>query len=407
MNAIELESRHSAPNYEPLPVVLSRGKGAHLWDTAGHRYIDMMSAYSAASHGHAHPRILAALEEQARQLAVPSRAYYSDRLGPFLAEITRLTGLDAALPMNTGAEAVETAIKAARRWGYRVKGIPRDRAEIIVADGNFHGRTTTVISFSSEPDYKDGFGPFTPGFKSVPFGDLAAMERAITPETTAVLIEPIQGEAGIIVPPAGWLAGLRRLCDQHRVLLIVDEVQSGLGRTGAWFAFEHENIRPDGVVLGKALGGGVLPVSAFVATRELMDVFTPGSHGSTFGGNPLAAAVGLEALHVIADEGLVERSRVLGDHMLARLRAIGSPVLGEVRGRGLWAGAEIDPRFATARQACEALLAKGVLSKETHHTVVRLAPPLVIARDDLDLAIDRFAEVLRSLERQRTPLQVA
>ncbi len=407
MNAIELESRYSAPNYEPLPVVLSRGKGAHLWDTAGHRYVDMMSAYSAASHGHAHPRILAALEEQARQLAVPSRAYYSDRLGPFLAELARLTGLDAALPMNTGAEAVETAIKAARRWGYRVKGIPRDRAEIIVANGNFHGRTTTVISFSSEPDYKDGFGPFTPGFRSVPFGDLAAMERAITPQTAAVLIEPIQGEAGIIVPPAGWLAGVRRLCDQHRVLLVVDEIQSGLGRTGAWFAFEHENIRPDGVMLGKALGGGVLPVSAFVGTRELMDVFTPGSHGSTFGGNPLASAIGLEALRVIADESLVERSRMLGEHMLERLRAINSPALKEVRGRGLWAGAEIDPRFATARQTCEALLEKGVLSKETHQTVVRLAPPLVIARDDLDLAIDRFAEVLKSLERRRAPLAVA
>jgi ornithine--oxo-acid transaminase len=407
MNAMELESRHSAPNYEPLPVVLSRGKGAHLWDTSGRRYIDMMSAYSAASHGHAHPRILAALEEQARQLAVPSRAYYTDRLGPFLAEMTRLTGLDAALPMNTGAEAVETAIKAARRWGYRIKGIPRDRAEIIVANGNFHGRTTTVISFSSEPEYKDGFGPFTPGFRSVPFGDLAAMERAITPATAAVLVEPIQGEAGIIVPPAGWLAGVRRLCDAHRVLLIVDEVQAGLGRTGAWFAFQHENVQPDGVVLGKALGGGVLPVSAFVGTRELLDVFTPGSHGSTFGGNPLAAAVGLEALRVIADEGLVERSRELGNHMLERLRAIGSPVLEEVRGRGLWAGAVINRRFASARQACEALLEKGVLSKETHHTVVRLAPPLMIPADDLDLAIDRFAEVLKSLERQRTPLEVA
>jgi ornithine--oxo-acid transaminase len=407
MNAMELESRHSAPNYEPLPVVLSRGQGAHLWDIAGRRYIDMMSAYSAASHGHAHPRILAALEEQARQLAVPSRAYYSDRLGPFLAEVTRVTGLDAALPMNTGAEAVETAIKAARRWGYRVKGIPRDRAEIIVANGNFHGRTTTVISFSSEPDYRDGFGPFTPGFRSVPFGDLAAMERAITPETAAVLVEPIQGEAGIIVPPAGWLAGVRRLCDAHRVLLILDEIQSGLGRTGAWFAFEHEDVQPDGVVLGKALGGGVLPVSAFVARNEVMDVFTPGSHGSTFGGNPLAAAVGLEALRVLADEGLVERSLVLGNHLLERLRAIKSPVLKEVRGRGLWAGAEINPRFATARQACEALLAKGVLSKETHHTVVRLAPPLVISHADLDLAIDRFAEVIKALERQRTPLQVA
>jgi ornithine--oxo-acid transaminase len=407
MNEMELESRYSAPNYQPLPVVLSRGRGSHLWDDGGRRYIDMMSAYSAASHGHAHPRLLAVLEEQARRLAVPSRAFYSDRLGPFLAEIIRLTGLGAALPMNTGAEAVETAIKAARRWGYRVKGIPRDRAEIIVANGNFHGRTTTVISFSSEPDYKDGFGPFTPGFRGVPFGDLTAMERAITPETAAVLVEPIQGEAGIIVPPAGWLAGVRKLCDAHRVLLIVDEVQSGLGRTGAWFAYQHEGIRPDGVVLGKALGGGLLPVSAFVGTHELMDVFTPGSHGSTFGGNPLAAAVGLEALRVIADEGLVERSRVLGEHMLERLRAIGSPVLKEVRGRGLWAGADIDPRFATARQACEALLEKGVLSKETHQTVVRLAPPLVITRDDLDLAIDRFAEVLKTLERQRTRLEVA
>ena len=407
MNAMELESRHSAHNYEPLPVVLAHGQGAYLWDTAGRRYVDMMSAYSAASHGHAHPRILAALEAQARRLAVPSRAYYSDRLGPFLAELTRLTGLDAALPMNTGAEAVETAIKAARRWGYRVKGVPRDRAEIIVANGNFHGRTTTIISFSSEPDYREGFGPFTPGFRSVPFGDLAAVERAIKPETVAVLVEPIQGEAGIIVPPAGWLNGLRRLCDGHDMLLILDEVQSGLGRTGAWFAFEHENVRPDGLVLGKALGGGMLPVSAFLARRDVMDVFTPGSHGSTFGGNPLAAAVGLEALHIIADEGLVERSRTLGDHMINRLRAIRSPVLREVRGRGLWAGAEIDPHFATARQACEALLAKGVLSKETHHTVVRLAPPLMIGREDLDWALDRFAEVIGELERQRAPLVTA
>ena len=398
MRAIDLENRYSAHNYEPLPVVLARGKGAHLWDTSGRRYVDMMSAYSAASHGHAHPRILEALAAQAGRLAVPSRAYFNDRLGPFLAELCKLTGLDAALPMNTGAEAVETAVKAARRWGYRVKGIARDRAEIIVASGNFHGRTTTVISFSTEPDYRDGFGPFTPGFRAVPFGDLAAIERAITPETAAVLIEPIQGEAGIIVPPADYLAGLRRICDAHRVLLILDEVQSGLGRTGAWFAFQHEGIRPDGVILGKALGGGVLPVSAFVATREVMDVFTPGSHGSTFGGNPLAAAVGLEALHVIREEGLVERSRDLGAHMLARLSAIDSPALKHVRGRGLWAGAEIDPAVASARAACERLLEKGVLSKETHRTVVRLAPPLVIARDDLDWALDRFADVLRELD---------
>jgi ornithine--oxo-acid transaminase len=398
MNAMELESRYSARNYEPLPVVLARGEGAHLWDAAGRRYVDMMSAYSAASHGHAHPRILAALETQAKRLAVPSRAFFNDRLGPFLAELCKLTGLEAALPMNTGAEAVETAIKAARRWGYRVKGIARDRAEILVASGNFHGRTTTVISFSTEQDYRDDFGPFTPGFRSVPFGDLAAVERAITPATAAVLVEPIQGEAGIIVPPAGWLRGLRNICDANRVLLILDEVQSGLGRTGAWFAYEHESIRPDGLILGKALGGGVLPVSAFVATREVMDVFTPGSHGSTFGGNPLAAAVGLEALNVIREEKLVERSAELGAHMLARLSAFKHAALKDVRGRGLWAGAEIDPRIASAREVCERLLQKGVLSKETHHVVVRLAPPLVIARADLDWALDRFAEVLDELE---------
>ncbi len=404
MTPIELETQFSARNYEPLPVVLARGKGAHLWDVAGRRYVDMMSAYSAASHGHAHPRILAALEAQARRLAVPSRAYYNDRLGPFLGELCRLTGLDSALPMNTGAEAVETAIKAARRWGYRVKGVARDRAEIIVANGNFHGRTTTIVGFSSEADYRAGFGPFAPGFRNVPFADLAAVERAITPATVAVLIEPIQGEAGIIVPPTGFLAGLRRLCDAHNVLLILDEVQSGLGRTGAWFAFQHEGIEPDGLTLGKALGGGVLPVSAFLARREVMDVFTPGSHGSTFGGNPLAAAVGLEALRIIQDEGLVERSRVLGDHMLTRLRAMRSPVLKEVRGRGLWAAAEIDPKFASAREACERLMIKGVLSKETHGTVVRLAPPLVIAPEDLEFALDRFEEVVGELERRHEPV---
>jgi ornithine--oxo-acid transaminase len=407
MDFIALENRVSAPNYAPLPVVLTRGEGSYLWDVEGRRYVDMMSAYSAVSLGHAHPRILAALAAQAQRLAVPSRAYYSDRLGPFLEELCRVSGFDAALPMNTGAEAVETAIKAARRWGYRVKGVRRDRAEIIVAQGNFHGRTTNIVGFSSEASYRDGFGPFAPGFRSVPFGDLAAMERAIMPDTAAVLVEPIQGEAGIIVPPKGWLAGVRALCDRHRVLLIVDEVQSGLGRTGAWFAFEHENVRPDGIIVGKALGGGVLPVSAFVARREVMNVFTPGSHGSTFGGNPLAAAVGLEALHVIRDEGLVERSRVLGASMLERLRAIKSPALKAVRGLGLWVGAEIDPQFASARTACERLLAKGVLSKETHDTVVRLAPPLVIARDDLDFALDRFEEVLRDLSVSPRPHPVA
>ena len=384
-----------------MPVVLARGEGAYLWDVEGRRYINMMSAYSAVSHGHAHPRILARLTEQARQLAVPSRAYHNDRLEPFLEEVCKVTGLDVALPMNTGAEAVETAIKAARRWAHRVKGL--QCPEIVVAEGNFHGRTTTIISFSSEPEYRDGFGPFTPGFRSAPFGDLAAMEAAITPDTAAVLVEPIQGEAGVVVPPDGWLAGLRGLCDEHRILLLLDEIQSGLGRTGAWFAFQHENIRPDGVMLGKALGGGVLPVSAFVARREVMDVFTPGSHGSTFGGSALAAAVGLEALHVIRDEGLVERSRILGNHMMRRLELIRNPALKAVRGRGLWAGADIDPRFASAREVCERLLAKGVLSNATHHTVVRLAPPLVISREDLDSALDRFEEVIaeyRGMRRQ-------
>jgi ornithine--oxo-acid transaminase len=397
MNAIELETEFSARNYEPLPVVLARGEGAYLWDVEGRRYVDMMSAYSAASHGHGHPRILAALSNQALRLAVPSRAYYNDRLGPFLKEICRVTGLDQALPMNTGAEAVETAIKAARRWGYRVKGIEKDRAEIIVANGNFHGRTTTIIGFSSEPDYRDGFGPFAPGFVSVPYGDLGAVERAITPQTAAILVEPIQGEAGIIVPPVGYLIGLRRICDTRNVLLILDEVQSGLGRTGAWFAFQHENITPDGVILGKALGGGVLPVSAFVGRHTVMDVFTPGSHGSTFGGNPLAATVGLEALRIIHDERLVERSRDLGAHMLNRLRAIDSPAVQEIRGRGLWVGAEINPKIASARLVCERLLAKGVLSKETHRTVVRMAPPLIITRQDLDFALDRFEEVVHEL----------
>ncbi|MGH7035925.1 MAG: ornithine--oxo-acid transaminase [Stellaceae bacterium] len=402
-NAIALENRFAAQNYNPLPVVLARGEGAFLWDVAGHRYVDMMSAYSAVSHGHAHPRILAALDAQARRLAVPSRAFYSDRLGPFLEKLCTLAGLDAALPMNTGAEAVETAIKAARRWGYRVKRIAPDRAEIIVAAGNFHGRTTTIIGFSSEAEYRDGFGPFTPGFRAVPFGDLAAIEAAITPHTAAVLIEPIQGEGGIIVPPEGWLAGVRALCDKHQILLIVDEVQTGLGRTGAWFAFQHEKVRPDGLILGKALGGGVLPVSAFLGTRELMDVFTPGSHGSTFGGNPLAAAVGLVALRVIEEEGLVERARDLGAHMMKRLQAINSPAIRAVRGRGLLAGVDIEPRYADARTVCERLLDAGVLSKETHETVVRLAPPLVIAREDLDWALDRIAETIHAIERTPHP----
>lgn len=392
MDRSTFRNPHVAKNYDPLPVRLTRGQGAYLWDVEGRRYIDMMSAYSAVSLGHAHPRILAKLAEQARRLAVPSRAFCDDRLDPFLEELCKVTGLDAALPMNSGAEAVETAIKAARRWGNRVKGIADP--EIIVAEGNFHGRTTTIISFSSQSEYRDGFGPFMPGFRAARFGDLAAFEAAITPNTAAILVEPIQGEAGVIVPPDGWLAGLRRLCDAHGVLLLLDEIQSGLGRSGTWFAFEHEKVLPDGVTLGKALGGGVLPVSAFVAKREVMDVFTPGSHGSTFGGNTLAAAVGLEALCVIRDERLVERSQALGARMLQRLDAMRLPAIKEIRGRGLWAGVELDPRYASAREVCEKLIDKGVLTTATHRTVVRLAPPFVISQDDLDLALDAVEETI-------------
>src|SRR5215470_8693003 len=405
--SIARERRYAARNYDPLPVVLAHGDGCWLWDEHGRRYLDMLSAYSAVSHGHAHPRIVRTLIAQAQKLAVTSRACHNDQLPLLLKRLTELCGLDRALPVNTGLEAVETGLKAARKWGYRVKGIPEGEAEIIACENNFHGRSITIVGFSSDPQYGDGFGPFAPGFPVIPFGDAGALEAAITPNTAAFLVEPIQGEGGIVVPPTGYLAECARICRKHRVLLLCDEIQTGMGRTGKFLASEHERVRPDGIMLGKALGGGMLPVSAFVARRELMDVFTPGSHGSTFGGNPLAAAVGLEALRVIADEGLVERSRVLGDHMLQRLSTIRSPVLKEVRGRGLWAGAEINPRFAAARQACEAMLAKGVLSKETHQTVVRLAPPLVIAREDLDFALDRFAEVIGDLEGKRSPLAAA
>ncbi|MFV3074550.1 ornithine--oxo-acid transaminase [Niveispirillum fermenti] len=398
-DAIKVEERWCAHNYKPLPVVISRAEGVWMWDAEGRRYLDMMSAYSAVNTGHGHPRVLKALVEQAGRVAVVSRAFHTDRLGPFLARLCQLAGLDGACPMNTGAEAVETAIKAARRWGYRVKNIPADRAEILVAEGNFHGRTTTIVGFSAEAAYRDGFGPFAPGFRLVPFGDATAMEAAITPHTAAILVEPIQGEAGIVVPPAGYLKRLREMCDRHNVLLILDEIQSGLGRTGRWFAHQHEEIRPDGLCLGKALGGGVMPVSAFVARRDLIDMFVPGNHGSTFGGNPLAAAVGLAALEVIADEGLVERSAELGAHMMARLSALNSPAIRAVRGRGLWVGVDIDPAFATARAVCERLMDKGVLSKETHETVIRFAPPLVISRPELDWAIDRFAETLDGMAR--------
>ncbi len=394
-SAIALEAAVAAHNYHPLPVVLQSGRGEWLADVDGKRYLDMMSAYSAVSHGHAHPRLVRVLTEQATRVAVTSRAYHTEALGPFLHKLVRLTGLDRALPANGGAESVETAIKAARRWGYRVKGIPEDRAEIVVARGNFHGRTTTIVGFSSEPSYRDGFGPFTPGFRHFDFGDADSLAAAINENTCAVLIEPIQGEAGIVVPPDGFLRAARRLCDERGVLLILDEIQSGLGRTGRWFAFQHEDIRPDGLILGKALGGGLLPVSCFVATEELMRVFDPGSHGSTFGGNPLASAVALEALNVIEEERLVERSAVLGAHLLARLRAIDSPLIRAVRGRGLWVGVDLDPARVSARKVVERLAERGVLSKETHETVIRFAPPLTIARAALDWGVDTFIEVLR------------
>jgi len=393
-SAIALEARVSAANYHPLPVVLCEGRGVWLSDLEGRRYLDMMSGYSAVSLGHGHPKILEAMNRQAARLAVASRAYHADTLGPFLERVVRLTGLDKVLPMNTGAEAVETAIKAARRWGHRRKGIAQGEAEIIVAAGNFHGRTTTIVGFSSEPDYRDGFGPFAPGFTAVPFGDAPAAEAAITPKTCAVLIEPIQGEAGIVVPPDGYLRALREICDRHGVLLILDEVQSGLGRTGKWFAHQHEGIRPDGLILGKALGGGVYPVSALVGTHDLMGVFDPGSHGSTFGGNALAAAIGSAALDVIESEGLVERSAELGRHLMGRLRAIRSNLVVDVRGRGLWVGVEIDPAVASARALCETLMGDGVLTKDTHGTVLRFAPPLTITRDEMDWGLERIERVL-------------
>ena len=393
----DLERRYGAANYHPLPVTLARGAGVWLFDTEGRRHLDMMSAYSAVSFGHGHPTLVRALVEQAERLAVTSRAFHTDRLGPFLRAVCETTGMAKALPMNTGAEAVETAVKAARKWGYKVKGIAEGRAEIIVAAGNFAGRTTTIVGFSSEPQYRDGFGPFAPGFVSVPFGDAEALEAAITRNTAAFLVEPVQGEAGIIVPPVGYLKRAREICTRHRVLLICDEVQTGLGRTGALLACDHEGIRPDGLVLGKALGGGLVAVSAFLASDEVMSVFHPGDHGSTFGGNPLGAAVGTAALDLLVRERLSERARVRGDELLAKLRAIDDPAIAEVRGKGLLIGVEIDPKAASAREVCEGLLARGVLSKDTHGTVVRFAPPLIVESSHIDLAVEALADTLRAL----------
>ena len=393
---IELERRHGAGNYDPLKVVLERGQDVWLFDTAGRRYLDMMSAYSAVSFGHANPTLVNVLTEQAKTLAVTSRAFHTARLGSFLERLCRMTGMDRALPMNTGAEAVETAIKAARKWAYKVKGVPAGQAEILVAAGNFAGRTTTIISFSSEPQYRDGFGPFTPGFRSVPFGDPAALEAAIGPNTAAFIVEPVQGEAGIIVPPVGYLRAVREICSRRGILRIADEVQTGLGRTGRVLACDHEGVRPDGLTLGKALGGGLLAVSAFCAREEVMAVFNPGDHGSTFGGNPLGAAVGEAALTLLDQGPYCETARVQGEYLLARLRRLEHPAIIDIRGKGLLVGVEIDPAFAGARRVCDALVDEGVLTKDTHGTVVRMAPPLTIRSEQIDQAVEGLG---RALER--------
>jgi len=397
MSIIEQENQYCAHNYHPLPVVIVRGRGVHVWDDAGRRYFDMMSAYSAVSHGHLHPRLVSALNTQLTSLTVMSRAFYTDKLAPFLAKACELCGQDKALPMNTGAEAVETAIKAARKWAYKVKGVEKDKAEIISCEGNFHGRTITIVGFSSEEQYKDGFGPFPAGFKNIPFGDADALEAAITPNTAAFLVEPIQGEGGIIVPPAGYLRKCAEICKKHNVLLICDEIQTGLGRTGKLLASDHDNIKPDGVVLGKALGGGLLPVSMFLARKDVMDVFTPGDHGSTFGGNPLSSAVGLEALKLTVEKQLPEIAAKLGDYFMSALKNIDNPLIKEVRGKGLLIGMEIDPSHASARQVCEALMSKGILTKETHDTVVRFAPPLIISQKELDSALEIIETTLKSV----------
>jgi ornithine--oxo-acid transaminase len=395
---ISKESKYTAKNYHPLSVVIKRGKGFYVWDIEGKKYIDMMSAYSAVSHGHGHPRLLNALESQAKQLCIISRAFHSDKLAPFLEKLCNISHMDMALPMNTGAEAVETAIKAARLWGYNVKGIAKNKAKIIVADGNFHGRTTTIISFSSDKEYKEKFGPLTPGFISVPFGDADALEKAITPDVCAFLVEPMQGEGGIVIPPEGWLKKVQKICKKNNVLLILDEIQTGLGRTGKMFAFEHEIDKPDGLILGKALGGGIMPVSMFLAKAEVMEQFKPGSHGSTFGGNPLAAAIGMEALNVLTEENLIENSQSLGEYMKKEIKQIDSKLIKDVRGKGLWIGIEIDKKYSSARKVCEEMLKKGVLSKETHETVVRLAPPLVITKAVIDEVIGILDETLIELE---------
>jgi ornithine--oxo-acid transaminase len=384
-----------AHNYHPLPVVIAEGQGVWVHDVEGKRYLDCLAAYSAVNQGHCHPRLVAALERQARRCTLTSRAFHNDQLGDFCQELAAFCGKETVLPMNTGAEAVETAIKLARRWGYERKGIPTDQAEIIVCEGNFHGRTTTIVGFSTDEAYKRGFGPFAPGFVSVPYGDSEALAAAMSERTCAFLMEPIQGEAGVVVPPTGYLREARRLCRERNCLLVVDEIQSGFGRTGTRFACDLEDVVPDLFILGKALSGGVYPVSAVVADRDLMSLFQPGDHGSTYGGNPLAAAVSREALRVVQEEKLVERSAEQGAHFMERLRTIPSPHIELIRGVGLWIGIVLKPEAGGARRFCEALMERGVLCKETHEHVIRFAPPLVIEREDIDWAFEQFEAVLQ------------
>jgi len=385
----------TAHNYQPLPVVVADAEGAWVTDVDGRRYLDCLAGYSALNFGHRHPALTAAAHAQLDRVTLTSRAFVHDQFADFCGELAALCGKDLVLPMNTGAEAVETAIKVARKWGYRVKGVPDQRAEIIVAADNFHGRTTTIVSFSTDPDAKADFGPYTPGFVVVPYGDLEALAAAITPNTVAVLMEPIQGEAGVLVPPAGFFAGVRSLCTAHNVLLIADEIQSGLGRTGKTFAIDHDGVIPDMFVLGKALGGGIVPVSAVAADREVLGVLKPGEHGSTFGGNPLACAVGVEVVRLLADGGFQRRSAELGERLHAALTALIGRGVMAVRGRGLWAGVDIDPALMTGRQACERLAGLGVLAKDTHGSTIRLAPPLVVTTDEVHWLVDQLAAILR------------
>ena len=391
---IDLENEFGAHNYEPLDIVLARGQGVWVWDVDGNKYLDMLASYSALNQGHCHPRILTALIEQAKKLTLVSRAFRNDQLGPFYKEICEMTHSHSVLPMNSGTEAVETALKAARKWGYQIKEIPDDMAEIIVCANNFHGRTITIVGFSTEKQYKEGFGPFTHGFITIPFGDADALEWAITPNTVAFLVEPIQGEGGIIVPPSGYLKKVREICDRHNVLLILDEIQTGLGRTGKLFAEEHEGIESDLTLIGKALSGGFYPISAVLSNKEALSIFQPGDHGSTFGGNPLACAVAREALRVIEEENLIEKSLFMGHYLKESIRNILSPYVKEVRGMGLLIGVELKKSAGGARKFCEALMGKGILCKETHKHVIRFAPPLTITKEELDWALERIESVL-------------